>query len=99
MEREAIDTQIMDAYYGTCWWYNDPATPSQPETSFSSAEVQAVGDDQDLGCALGEQHRQEIVAQANGVIEAQDGHGSVSRWRGRGARIAPPLHCRHHPKW
>lgn len=36
-------SQIMDAYYGTCWWYNDPATPSQPEISYTSAQVQAVG--------------------------------------------------------
>lgn len=37
------NSEILDAYYGTCWWYNDPATPSQPETSYPSADIVAVG--------------------------------------------------------
>jgi len=36
-------SQIMDAYYGTCWWYLNPSTPSQPETSYSAVDIQAVG--------------------------------------------------------
>ncbi|MBX3180801.1 MAG: prepilin-type N-terminal cleavage/methylation domain-containing protein [Candidatus Hydrogenedentes bacterium] len=36
-------SQLMDAYYGTCWWYLNPSTPSQPEISYSSAQVTAVG--------------------------------------------------------
>lgn len=36
-------SQIMDAYYGASWWYLNPSTPSQPETSYSSAQITAVG--------------------------------------------------------
>lgn len=36
-------SEIIDAMYGTSWWYLNPSTPSQPATSFSPAQIAAVG--------------------------------------------------------
>jgi len=62
-------SQIMDAYYGTCWWYLNPSTPSQPETSFSSADITAVGGPAEWSRVVKWQNRtlQDIPAGAPGL--------------------------------
>ena len=72
-------SQLVDAYYGTSWWYLNPGTPSAPPTAYGSAAIQAVGGPEEWSQVIKWQNRgwADIPATAPGLPSVYIGAGAV----------------------